>query len=86
MKRYIFKILMDCETCGVEINTHQAKDNEWEAVENGCTCNIGQCSPDDNYKGCYDETQIRILEALFDKVHLIKQAMEYFEMEIMKHE
>lgn len=23
MKRYIFKILMDCETCGVEINTHQ---------------------------------------------------------------
>jgi len=57
----------------------QAKDNEWEAVENGCTCNIGQCSPDDNYKGCFDETQIEILESLFDKVNVIKKTMEHFE-------
>jgi len=63
----------------------QAKDNEWEWIERGCECNE-ECDPNDYHKGCYDETQIRILEALFDKVHLIKQAMEYFEMEILKHE
>lgn len=57
----------------------QAKDNEWEAIENGCTCNIGECQPNDNYKGCYDETQIEILESLFDKVNVIKKTMEHFE-------
>ena len=61
----------------------QAKDNEWEWIEKGCECNQ-ECDPTDYESGCYDETQIRILEALFHKVHLIKQAMEYFEMEILK--
>ena len=32
-----------------------------------------------NYKGCYDETQIEILESLFDKVNVIKKTMEHFE-------
>jgi hypothetical protein len=56
----------------------QAKDNEWEAIERGCECRL-ECDPNENYKGCFDETQIEIIESLFDKVNLIKRGMEEFE-------
>ena len=55
-----------------------AKDHEWDEIEKGCECNE-ECDPSNYYRGCYDETQIRILESLFDKIDMIKKTMEHFE-------
>lgn len=56
---------------------------EWIAIEKGCECNV-ECDPLIVNKGCYDQTQIDIIQDLYDKVFLIKKTMDYFERELSK--
>jgi len=56
---------------------------EWKAIEQGCNCNV-ECDPLIVHRGCYDQTQINIIQDLYEKVFLIKKTMDFFERELSK--
>lgn len=54
---------------------------EWKAIDKGCEC-IHECDPLMIHSGCFDETQIKIIQTLMQKIHVIHKTMEYFEKEL----
>jgi len=56
---------------------------EYSAIAKGCEC-IDECDPLTIDKGCYDETQIKIIRTLLEKIHVIHKTMEYLERELRK--
>ena len=54
---------------------------EWEAIEKGCEC-YNECDPLVTIEGCYDQRQIKRIQKLMMKVHVIHKTMEFFEKEL----
>ena len=54
---------------------------EWEAIEKGCEC-YNECDRKVTNSGCYDERQIKRIQRLMMKVHVIHKTMMYFEQEL----
>ncbi len=56
---------------------------EYNRIDKGCEC-LDECDPLIIHRGCYDKTQINILEGLSEKCEMIRKTMDYFEMEVLK--